>query len=89
MKLLIAAVALLSFVATSTLPETVVAQTASGQTQTAPDQTNAGAPKTTKRTTHRKSVSHKTSSTKRHVTSKASSTKKHTTSKKPATTNPS
>ena len=59
MKLLIAALALLSFVATSTLPETVVAQAAAGQTQAAPDQTNTGAPKATKKTTHRKHVASK------------------------------
>ena len=89
MKLLIAAPALLSFVATSTLPETVLAQAATGQTQTAPDQTNMGAPKTTKKHVTGK----KKSSTKKHTKSKKKSTKKHTSSKskkKPATnTNPS
>jgi hypothetical protein len=79
MKLLIAALALLSFVATSTLPETVAAQAAApGQTQTTPDQTNTGTPKATKKRTPRK-----------HVTSKKKSSKKKTsTKKKPATTPP-
>ena len=83
MKLLIAALALLSFVATSTLPETVVAQAAAGQTQAAPDQTNTGAPKATKKTTHRKHVaSKKKSRTKKHATTKKKSAKKRTASKK-------
>jgi hypothetical protein len=90
MKLLIAALALLSFVATSTLPETVVAQAAPGQTQTTPDQTDTGTPKSTKKRTPRKHVtskkksSTKKSTTKKHVTSK----KKLKTKKKPTTTTP-
>ena len=47
MKLLIAALALLSFVATSALPETVMAQAATGQTQTAPGQPGTGTQDTT------------------------------------------
>jgi hypothetical protein len=93
MKLLIAALALLSFVATSTLPETVVAQAATGQTQIAPDQTNMGAPKTTKKHVTGKKKS-STKKHKKHKKSKKKSTKKRATSskskKKPATnTNPS
>ena len=68
MKLLIAALALLSFVATATLPETVVAQAATGQTQTAPATPDTGT---------------KMAPTKHHKGKKKSSTKKHT-KKKPA-----
>ena len=87
MKLSIAAVALLSFVATTTLPEPVLAQAATGQTQTAPDQTNMGAPKTTKKHVTSKK---KKSSTKKHTKSKKKRTTSSKSKKKPATnTNPS
>ena len=86
MKLLIAALALLSFVATSTLPDAVLAQAATGQNQTAPDQTNMGAPKTTKKHV----TSKKKSSTKKHTKSKKKRTTSSKPKKKPATnTNPS
>jgi len=92
MKLLIAALALLSFVATSTLPEAVMAQTSTDQTQNPPAGTSMGAPKTTH---HKHAMSKKKSSTKKH-TKKKPAKKKHThhkrktKTKKPATsTNPS
>jgi type IV secretory pathway VirB6-like protein len=95
MKLLIAALALLSFVATSMLPATVMAQAAAGTTQPAPDQTTTGTPKSTHKATHHKHAKgKKKSSTKKHIKKKPA--KKHTTHKKkpksktPATsTNPS
>jgi hypothetical protein len=90
MKLLIAALALLSFVATSALPDAVVAQTSTDQTQTAPAGTMS-APKTTH---HKHTKAKKKPSTKKHHKKKP--VKKHTThkkkhkTKKPATsTNPS
>jgi hypothetical protein len=92
MKLLIAALALLSFVATSALPDTVMAQAATGQTQTAPDQTNMGTP--AKKTTRKHTKSKKKSSTKKHTKSKKKPAKKHRkktskTKKPPTSTNPS
>lgn len=95
MKLLIAALALLSFVATSTLPEPVLAQAAAGQTQTAPADTGMGMPKTHKKATHHKSAkSKKKSGTKKHHKKKPArkhtSHKKKSKTKKPASsTNPS
>ncbi len=91
MKLLIAALALLSFVATSALPETAAAQAATGQTQTAPATPDTGtkAPKPT----HHKSK--KKSSTKKHVKKhtkkhpKKHSSKKSKTKKPATSTNPS
>lgn len=87
MKLLIAAFALLSFVATSTLPETVVAQAATGQTQTAPATPDTGmkAP-----THHSKSKKHhKKKAAKKHTSHKPKH-KRSSKHKKPASsTNPS
>jgi len=86
MKLLIAALALLSFVATSALPEAVQAQTATDQTQTAPASPGMG---TKAPTTHHKSK--KKSSTKKHTKKKSSKkrTKKSTTNPPAGSTNPS
>ena len=91
MKLLIAALALLSFVATSTLPETVVAQAATGHTQTAPATPDTGGTMQ-KAPTHKVKKKH---STKKHITKKhhkKKSAKKHhkkKSSKKKKPTNPS
>ncbi|GEM_PF-3012017 len=90
MKLLIAALALLSFVATSALPETVLAQAASGQTQTT---TDTGMPKTAKKTTHRKhTTSKKKSGAKKHATKHPKKHRKHgkrhSKGKKPSTKKP-
>jgi hypothetical protein len=95
MKLLIAALALLSFVATSALPEPVLAQAATDQTQAAPTGTSTGAPKTHKKVTHHKHAkAKKKPSTKKHHKKKPA--RKHTTHKKKsktkkpaASTNPS
>jgi hypothetical protein len=89
MKLLIAALALLSFVVTSTLPEAVMAQAATGQTQTSPDQMNTGTPPKT--TTHKTAKGKKKSSTKKHTTKKkhSSKKKKKKTSQPATSTNPS
>lgn len=94
MKLLIAALALLSFVATSALPEPVLAQAATGQTQTAPTGTSAGTPKTHKVTHRKHAKGKKKPGTKKHHKKKPA--RKHTTHKKKsktkkpaASTNPS
>jgi hypothetical protein len=85
MKLLIAALALLSFVATSTLPETVVAQAATGQTQTAPAAPDTGGTMQ-KAPTHKGKKKH---STKHHKKKPAKKHHKKKSSKKKKPTNPS
>jgi len=85
MKALIAAFALLSFVAASTFPFTVPAQAQSSQTGQPAAKTKTTKAKTTK-TTKAKTTKTKKPTTKK---KKSTTTKKKTTTKKPTTsTNP-
>jgi len=86
MKALIAAFALLSFVAASTVPFTVPAQAQSSQTGQPAAKTKTTKAKTTKTTKAKTTKTKKPTTTKK---KKSTTTKKKTTTKKPTTsTNP-